>query len=313
MSMSKFIRTTILIGSVALLVATLHSAGAGDNMNEHRTLTTAEEVVIVHKGTERAFSGKYLDHKRDGTYVCKRCGLALFHSETKFDSKSGWPSFDDEIDGAVHRRIDADGSRVEIVCARCGAHLGHVFSGEGFTETNTRHCVNSVSLDFVDEKIELQRAVFASGCFWGTEYHFSRAEGVVTTTVGYTGGVVPLPSYAHVSSGTTGHAEAVEVVYDPAITDFETLARLFFETHDPTQVNRQGPDVGTQYRSVIFYVDEEQKEIALDLIAQLERGGDKVATQLVPARPFWTAEDYHQDYYEKKNGTPYCHVYTKRF
>lgn len=275
-------------------------------------LTPEEERVILHKGTERPFTGEYYDNKAEGYYLCKQCDAPLYRSKDKFDSHCGWPSFDDEIYGAVKRVPDADGMRTEILCANCGGHLGHVFLGERFTRKNTRHCVNSVSLKFVPiEKTE--RAIFASGCFWGTEYHFQRTRGVLETSVGYTGGHVQKPTYKQVCSGTTGHAEAVEVIYDPSLVSYETLAKLYFETHDPTQVNRQGPDVGEQYRSEIFYLDENQKKTAEKLIALLEAKGLDVATRVTKAGTFWKAEDYHQDYYMKKNGAPYCHIYTKRF
>lgn len=160
----------------------------------------------------------------------------------------------------------------------------------------------------------MERALFASGCYWGTEFYMQQAEGVVSTTVGYTGGHVANPSYREVCTGTTGHAETVEIVYDPSKTDYETLARLFFETHDPTQVNRQGPDIGEQYRSAIFYLNDEQKQIAEKLVKELEAKGYKVATEITKATEFYPeAEDHHQDYYQKKGGTPYCHAYTKRF
>jgi len=157
------------------------------------------------------------------------------------------------------------------------------------------------------------RALFAAGCFWGTEYFMKRAEGVLSTRVGYTGGHTENPTYRDVCTGRTGHAETVEVTFDPSVTDFETLARLFFETHDPTQVDRQGPDIGTQYRSVIFTLDDAQREVAERLVAVLETQGLDVATQIEPAGTFWPAEDYHQDYYAKTGHSPYCHVYTPRF
>lgn len=157
------------------------------------------------------------------------------------------------------------------------------------------------------------RALFASGCFWGTEYYFQRAPGVLSTRVGYTGGHKDNPTYRQVCSGTTGHAEVVEVVYDPNRTTYEALARLFFETHDPTQVNRQGPDIGEQYRSEIFYLDEEQKAVAERLIDILRDKGLNVSTHVTPASTFWPAEDYHQQYYQHNGKTPYCHFYTPRF
>ncbi|MDK1031540.1 MAG: methionine-R-sulfoxide reductase, partial [Planctomycetia bacterium] len=155
----------------------------GDSQMQ-RKLTPEEEMVIVHKGTEPAFSGKFNKHRDAGVYTCRRCGAGLFSSADKFDSGTGWPSFDDAIPGAVERRPDADATRTEIVCAACGAHLGHVFEGEGMTARNTRHCVNSISLDFVPAaENKTQRAIFASGCFWGTEYFLRRAKGGIKSSV----------------------------------------------------------------------------------------------------------------------------------
>ncbi len=282
------------------------------NNQTYNQLTPEEERVIVNKGTELPFTGTYATNKAKGFYTCKRCDAPLYMSDNKFDSGCGWPSFDDGIEGAVKRIPDPDGQRTEIVCANCGAHLGHVFVGEGLTRKNIRHCVNSISMNFIPiEKTE--RAIFAGGCFWGVEYHFHKVRGVLQTTVGYTGGHSSNPTYEQVCSGTTGHREALEVVYNPALVSYEQLARLFFEIHDPTQVNGQGPDIGEQYQSEIFYVNDQQKEIAQKLIDILKLKGDKVVTRLVQAGTFWKAEDYHQDYYEKKHGSPYCHVYTKRF
>lgn len=159
----------------------------------------------------------------------------------------------------------------------------------------------------------IKTAIFASGCFWGTEYFFEKADGVVSTQVGYIGGHKENPTYKEVCAHTTGHAEAVKVEYDADQTDYEKLAKLFFETHDPTHINRQGPDIGEQYRTEIFYLDDEQKEIAEKLISILEEDGLKVATKVTKASKFWDAEDYHENYYSNKGGTPYCHSYIKRF
>jgi len=278
-------------------------------------LTLEEKHIILDKGTESPFTGKYDMQFEKGTYLCKQCNIPLYQSEDKFDSHCGWPSFDDEIPGAVKRVPDADGRRTEIVCANCGGHLGHVFIGENLTDKNTRHCVNSISINFESliKKNKTERAIFASGCFWGTEYHLSKVDGVISTTVGYTGGTKDEPNYKEVCTGTTGHAEATEVIYDPSKVTYEELAKLFFETHDPSQVDRQGPDIGTQYRSGIFYINDEQKRVAEKLIATLNSKGVNVATEVTKASTFWNAEDYHQDYYDHKGTTPYCHIYIKRF
>ena len=159
----------------------------------------------------------------------------------------------------------------------------------------------------------METIYFAGGCFWGVEYFMKQNPGVIRVTSGYTGGHTERPTYKEVCSKNTGHAEAVEVVYDPEKTDYETLAKLFFETHDPTQVNRQGPDIGTQYRSEIFYLNAEQKRIAEKLIGELTARGLDVATKVSEAGVFWQAEDYHQNYYENKGSKPYCHAYVKRF
>ncbi len=219
----------------------------------YKKLTPEEERIIIHKGTERPFTGKYYNYFEKGVYTCKRCGAELFESDQNLNPSCGWPSFDDQIAGAVKQLPDADGIRTEIICARCGAHLGHIFQGEGLTPKNMRYCVNSISMDFTPaEKRKTERAIFASGCFWGTEFYFQSAPGVISTTVGFTGGHVDNPTYKQVCTDATGHAEAVEVVYNPSKTSYEELAKLFFETHDFTQLNRQGPDIGTQYRSAYF-------------------------------------------------------------
>ena len=288
---------------------------SGNDSTNYNKLTIEEEAIIIHKGTERPFSGEYYKHREKGAYVCKRCDAMLFTSEDKFDSSCGWPSFDDSIPETVKRQPDKDGIRTEIICNNCGGHLGHVFTGEKLTTKNTRYCVNSLSLNFIPfgKAQKLQNAYFAGGCFWGVEYFFQNTKGVKSTRVGYMGGHKPSPTYKEVCSGTTGHTETLEVVYDPSFTSFENLAKLFFETHDPTQFNRQGPDIGQQYRSAIFYTDDQQKETAEKLINILKKKGYNVVTELAKADKFWEAEEYHQLYYNKNNGKPYCHIYKKLF
>ena len=307
----KSIPTYLQIISLTLLLTI--SLQGQKAMSEYNKLTPEEARIILHKGTERPFTGKFDKFYEKGTYTCKQCDALLYESADKFDSGCGWPSFDDEIKGAVKRVQDADGRRTEILCANCDGHLGHVFLGEGFTDKNTRHCVNSISMNFIPAKVETERAIFASGCFWGVEYQLQKLDGIISTTVGYTGGHIPNPTYKQVCTGLTGHAEAVEVIFDPSKVSYETVARLYFETHDPTQVDGQGPDIGTQYRSEIFYLSDEQKKVSEKLIKVLRKKGLDVVTELTPATTFYDAEDYHQDYYIKKGGTPYCHAYTKRF
>ncbi|MDR1090448.1 MAG: bifunctional methionine sulfoxide reductase B/A protein [Prevotella sp.] len=281
---------------------------------QYNRLTPEEERVIIHKGTEAPYTGEYINNKRKGIYVCRKCNAPLYNSSDKFDSHCGWPSFDDEIKGAITRIPDADGMRTEITCSNCCAHLGHVFLNEGFTAKNTRHCVNSISLKFIaEENNMLRKAYFASGCFWGTEYYFMKAEGVTHTSVGFMGGHVENPGYEQVCRKNTGHLETTEVEYDSTKTSYEELVRLFFETHDFTQTDGQGPDIGPQYLSCIFYTDNEEKEVAGKYIKILENKGYNVATMLKPASIFWKAEDYHQQYYEHKGTKPYCHIYKQIF
>ncbi len=281
-----------------------------------KPLNEEEARVILHKGTEPPFSGKYYQHHAEGVYVCRQCGAPLFKSEDKFDSACGWPSFDDQLPGAVRRMPDADGERTEIVCSKCGGHLGHVFEGEGLTAKNTRHCVNSVSLEFEPKQtapVRKETAVFAGGCFWGVEHLMKDFPGVISVEPGYTGGTVEQPTYEEVCTGKTGHAEAVRIVFDPDQISFQALAKGFFEIHDPTQAEGQGPDIGPQYRSEIFYTTPDQKQIAEHLVALLRQKGCPVVTRVTRAGVFWPAEDYHRRYYERKGSQPYCHRRVKRF
>jgi peptide methionine sulfoxide reductase msrA/msrB len=299
-----------------LLILIMSTQSFSQEKLPYNSLSKQESYVIENKGTEAPFTGKFTDYTGKGTYVCKKCGSALYYSSSKFKSDCGWPSFDDEIKGAVKRYPDPDGMRTEIVCTNCGAHLGHVFTGERLTAKNTRHCVNSVSIDFVPAQVDPGRygtAIFAGGCFWGVEYFLQKSPGVISVTSGFIGGHVKNPSYKEVCTGRTGHAEAVKIVYDPEKTSYEKLLRLFMEIHDPTQVGGQGPDLGDQYRSEIFYMNDEQKKIADTNIGILKSKGLKVATAVTKASEFYEAEDYHQDYYFRNGKVPYCHAYTKRF
>ncbi|MDP8210086.1 MAG: bifunctional methionine sulfoxide reductase B/A protein [Candidatus Stygibacter australis] len=300
---------------VIMIILMLISLSIGNSKEEkvkYNELTEAEKRVIEDKGTEAPFTGEYWDHFKAGVYTCKRCGSALYKSQDKFSSNCGWPSFDDEISGAVKHQMDADGSRTEIICANCGAHLGHVFSGEGYTDKNTRHCVNSISMVF--EPVKQQEAAYvAGGCFWGVEYYLEELEGVISAESGYMGGSVDEPDYYQVGSGQTGHAETVRVIFDPEKITYKDIIIKFFEIHDPTQLDKQGPDHGKQYRSAIFYQDEKQRETTQNLINILNNKGYNVVTELAIAGEFWLAENYHQDYYQKKGGQPYCHRPVKRF
>jgi len=309
-----FMLSASINGCMQQRVLTSNKNTSKDSMNYNK-LTPEEENVIINKGTERPFTGEYDNFHEKGTYICRRCNAPLYKSGDKFDSGCGWPSFDDEIPGAVKRIPYPDGIRTEIICNNCGAHLGHVFTGEGLTSKDTRHCVNSISLKFIPEpKTEnMEKAIFTGGCFWGVEHYFQKTKGVISTQVGYTGGNKDNPTYEEVCSGKTHHAEAIEVTFDSTQTSFEELAKLFFEIHDFTQVDRQGPDIGEQYRTEIFYLNDKQKEISNKLIQILTDKGFKVATNVTKTATFWKAEDYHQKYYEKTGKMPYCHMYKKIF
>ena len=288
-----------------------------NSMNEEKynKLTPEEKNIILNKGTEPPFSGKYNDFSKIGTYICKQCNVPLYRSKDKFKSSCGWPSFDDEIAGAIKKQTDADGRRTEILCANCNAHLGHVFVGENLTDKNVRHCVNSISMNFIPaaETQKIATAYFAGGCFWGVESLFEHKTGVISAESGYMGGALENPTYEDICTKKTGHLEAVKVIYDLEKINYEEIAKYFFEIHDPTQFNGQGPDIGEQYLSAIFYNNEEEKNIAEKLIDILKSKDYKVVTKLIPTKKFWKAEDYHQDYYKKKGGQPYCHFYQKRF
>ena len=278
------------------------------------SLTPESLAILVDGKTEAPHQGLYNIHHEKGTYLCRQCGLALFRSDSKFLSSCGWPAFDDDVTQNVLERPDKDGSRTEIVCHRCLGHLGHLFRGECFTAKNKRYCVNSLSLDFVDDLAvkDTREFIVAGGCFWGVEALLKTIDGVIKTEVGYTGGHKSYPSYEEVCHQDTGHYEAMRIIYDTQKTSDEDVLKAFFEAHDFSAGNGKHTPK-KQYQSAIFYFDEAQKNTATALISYLENKEVIVTTKLLTACTFWTAEAYHQDFHAKNPSAPVCSRRTKWF
>ncbi len=194
-----------------------------------------------------------------------------------------------------------------------GANISCTSADSSNKEQTTQTDNNTMAATSSDTNKHTETAIFAGGCFWGVQYYFEKAKGVIDTKVGYIGGHVDHPTYEQVCTHTTGHYEAIKVTYDPKVTNYEAMARLFFNIHDPTQTNGQGPDIGEQYMSVVFYANDSQKQIAEKLIKELTAKGYKVATQLKQATTFWNAEEYHEHHYDREGTTPYCHHFQDKF
>jgi peptide methionine sulfoxide reductase msrA/msrB len=292
--------------------------------SEWQKILTPEQFAVTRlKGTEQPFSGNcpIPPKGQNGIYQCVGCKTDLFKHETKFESQTGWPSFWEPI-SELNIRLVPDNSlgmeRIEVLCARCGAHLGHVFE-DGPGSNGKRYCINAVALNLavLERLAQVEKATFAAGCFWGVEAVFREliGKGVISTRVGYSGGHFENPTYKDVCSDKTGHAEAVEIIYDPGKISYEELLEGFFNIHDPTTPDRQGPDLGSQYRSAIFFHTSKQEKLARQFIEKLERSKrfkNKIVTEVVKAGEFYPAEEYHQLYYQKQGMKPTCHILIKR-
>jgi peptide methionine sulfoxide reductase msrA/msrB len=277
---------------------------------EWRAQLTPEQYRVARKkDTESAFSSEMCILFEPGLYVCVCCRTELFDSSEKFQSGTGWPSFTQPIKPnavAYHADNSHGMQRIETTCNTCEAHLGHVFP-DGPEPSGLRYCINAVVLEKVTSGAE--KATFGGGCFWCTEALFKEVMGVHSVENGYSGGTLENPTYQEVCGGNTGHAEVIHITFDPQVVSYSDLVRLHLSSHDPTTLNQQGADKGTQYRSVIFTHDAEQERIAKQVIADMQPLLDKpIVTEVQPFRAFFKAEDHHQNYYANNPDAGYCRV-----
>ncbi len=317
------------------------SCALPQNDEELRRLLSPEQYEVMKRnGTELPFQNAHWNNKKEGLYVDPISGEPLFSSTAKYDSGTGWPSFTAPIrkESLLEKTDTRFGvTRIEVRTKKSDSHLGHVFS-DGPGPTGLRYCINSAALRFIPrENLEaegygeylilfekkspqrtpatlppkMETAFFGGGCFWGVEAVFQKVKGVLQTTVGYMGGSIQNPTYEQVSSDQTGYAETVQIDYDPSKISYNQLLYLFWDIHDPTTLNRQGPDHGTQYRSVVFYTSPSQEKAAHTVLAKLERSGkfkNPIVTEISPAKVFWKAEEYHQQYFKRRGIAPTCHL-----